>query len=74
MCREWRRGSCRFTGPSSRRHQELIREVVLQLKEGRISARPFRAKFGVDIFEEFAMPLTKSTAAGYLSIEGDDIR
>jgi len=56
------------------KHQELIREVVLQLKEGRISARPFRAKFGVDIFEEFATPLRNQTAAGYLSIEGDEIR
>jgi oxygen-independent coproporphyrinogen-3 oxidase len=56
------------------KHQELIREVVLQLKEGRISARPFRAKFGVDILREFATPLRNQEAAGYLSIEGDEIR
>jgi oxygen-independent coproporphyrinogen III oxidase len=55
------------------KHQELIREVVLQLKEGRVSARPFRAKFGVDIFQEFAAPLRNQEAAGYLSVEGDEI-
>src|SRR5262245_54664913 len=38
-------------------HQLLIREMVLQLKEGRISAAPFRAKFGVDILEEFGEAL-----------------
>jgi oxygen-independent coproporphyrinogen-3 oxidase len=56
------------------KHQELVREVVLQLKEGRISARPFRAKFGVDILKEFAAPLRNQEAAGYLSVEGDEIR
>jgi oxygen-independent coproporphyrinogen-3 oxidase len=56
------------------KHQELIREVVLQLKEGRISARPYRAKFGVDILQEFATPLRNQEAAGYLAVEGDEIR
>ena len=48
--------------------------MVLQLKEGRISVRPFRAKFGVDIRQEFAEPLRNQQAAGYLSVEGDKIR
>ncbi len=56
------------------RHQELIREMCLQLKEGRISAAPFRAKFGVDILKEFAVPLRNQEAAGYLLIEEDEIR
>ena len=55
-------------------HQKLIREMCLQMKEGRISARPFRAKFGVDILQEFAAPLRNQEAAGYLTIEGDEIR
>ena len=47
-------------------HQRLIREVVLQLKEGHISAGPFRQKFGVDILDEFREPLQNQQAAGYL--------
>lgn len=54
-------------------HQVLIREFVLQLKEGRISGEPFRKKFGVDVFEEFADALAAQQAAGYLTIEGDDV-
>lgn len=56
------------------RHQKLIREMCLQLKEGRLSARPFRAKFGVNIFDEFREPLQNQEAAGYLTIEGDEVR
>jgi oxygen-independent coproporphyrinogen III oxidase len=55
-------------------HQLLIREFVLQLKEGHISAQPFRDKFGVDVLEEFRKPLSNQQAAGYLVVEGDDIR
>lgn len=54
-------------------HQRLIREVVLQLKEGHISAAPFRRKFGVDILDEFREPLRNQQAAGYLKIDGDEI-
>lgn len=54
--------------------QLLIREMVLQLKEGRISAADFRAKFGVDILTRFASPFSRQQAAGYLTIEGDEIR
>jgi oxygen-independent coproporphyrinogen-3 oxidase len=56
------------------KHQLLIRELVLQLKEGRLSARAFREKFGVDIREEFAEPLRNQQAAGYLRVEGDEIQ
>ncbi|QDT15402.1 coproporphyrinogen-III oxidase family protein [Alienimonas californiensis] len=55
------------------KHQQLIREFVLQLKEGRVHVRPFREKFGVDLREEFAEPLKNQTAAGYLNVEGDEI-
>jgi oxygen-independent coproporphyrinogen-3 oxidase len=55
-------------------HQLLIREMVLQLKEGQISALPFREKFGVDILEEFAGPFGRQQAAGYLTVDGDLVR
>ena len=55
-------------------HQVLIREMILQLKEGRVAAAPFRAKFGVNILEEFAGPLANQQAAGYLQVEEDEVR
>lgn len=54
--------------------QLLIREWVLQMKEGVVDARPFRAKFGVDPLEEFAEPLEHQERAGYLEVEGDVVR
>jgi oxygen-independent coproporphyrinogen III oxidase len=54
-------------------HQRLIREMILQMKEGHISAEPFRRKFGVNILEEFAKPLAAQQAKGYLTVKGDDI-
>lgn len=54
-------------------HQKLIREMILQMKEGHISAEPFRRKFGVNILEEFAKPLAAQQAKGYLNVSGDDI-
>ena len=54
-------------------HQKLIREFVLQMKEGRTSAAEYRRKFGVNILEEFAEPLHNQEQAGYLTVEDDDI-
>jgi oxygen-independent coproporphyrinogen-3 oxidase len=53
--------------------QLLIREWVLQMKEGRVGVRPFRAKFGVDPLSEFAEPLANQERAGYLEVEGDRV-
>jgi oxygen-independent coproporphyrinogen-3 oxidase len=55
-------------------HQLLIREVVLQLKEGRIGTAPFREKFGVDILREFSEPFRRQQEAGYLEVADDEIR
>jgi oxygen-independent coproporphyrinogen-3 oxidase len=56
------------------RHQLLIREVVLQMKEGHISGRTFQDKYGVNIFDEFADAFRNQQAAGYLKVEGDEVR
>ncbi|MBL8819645.1 MAG: coproporphyrinogen III oxidase family protein [Planctomyces sp.] len=56
------------------RHQLLIREFVLLLKEGHISAARFRDKYGVDILQEFSVPLQNQQNAGYLTVNGDEIR
>ncbi len=55
------------------KHQLLIREVILQMKEGHISAEPFRRKFGVDILEEFREAFRNQQQAGYLEVDGDDV-
>ena len=55
------------------RQQTLIREFVLQMKEGRLAAQPFRDKFGIDVLEEFKTALANQQAAGYLNVEGDEI-
>ena len=53
--------------------QRLIREMVLQMKEGHISAKTFRDKFGVEILTEFEEPFRHQQAGGYLTIDGDDV-
>ena len=52
-------------------HQRLIREWILQMKEGQVEAGPFLRKFGVDPREEFAEPLANQQQAGYLNLEED---
>ncbi len=54
--------------------ERLTRELILQLKLGRISAAPFQQKFGVSILETFAGAFDKLKADGMLEIEGDEIR
>ena len=54
-------------------HQKLIREWILQMKEGHVEAQPFRVKFGVDPLEEFAEPLANQQKAGYLIVEDDAV-
>ncbi|MCP4785064.1 MAG: coproporphyrinogen III oxidase family protein [Fuerstiella sp.] len=55
-------------------HQMLIREVVLQMKEGHISGHTFRSKFGVDIFAQFGEAFANQQAAGYLTVDGDNVQ
>ena len=59
--------------PVPTKHQELVREVVLQLKEG--GFRPDRSgRNSASTFcREFAAPLRNQEAAGYLSVEGDEV-
>lgn len=56
-----------------RPEEALIRELILQLKRGRVSVAHFREKHGVDIRERFAEPFQRHADAGYLRINGDAI-
>ncbi len=54
--------------------QRLIREFVLQLKEGVVQASEFERKFGVRILDQFARALSNQSEAGFLEIDGETIR
>jgi oxygen-independent coproporphyrinogen-3 oxidase len=53
--------------------ERLIREFVLQLKLGKVSAGYFNEKFSTDVLNRFAAPLQTLKDWGFLSIEGDAI-
>jgi len=54
-------------------HQLLVRELILQLKTGALDAGYFRAKFGVEIADDWREVWQEYAAEGYLSVEGDKI-
>ena len=51
----------------------LIREMILQLKTGRVDAGYFCSKFGVDILERFAEPFGRYAEQGRLAITKDGV-
>lgn len=53
--------------------QRLIREMVLQMKTGRIEADTFRRKFGLDILTEFADVFGRLAEQGYLTAHADRV-
>jgi len=53
--------------------ERLLREFILRLKLGRITASYYVAKYGVDPRERFAQPLAYLSAEGFLKVDGDII-
>jgi oxygen-independent coproporphyrinogen-3 oxidase len=53
--------------PVQPRHM-MIRELILQLKTGKIESEYFQKKFGVDILKEFAQPFHELAKEGYVSL------
>src|SRR5262249_39786554 len=53
----------------------LIREMILQLKTGRLDATYFRRKFGADVLAEFTEPYEHLASEGLLNLvpEGVDL-
>ncbi len=51
--------------------ERLIRELVLQLKLGRVSHRRLGAKYGVDVLSRFAEPIAHLRELGFLSLDGE---
>ena len=52
----------------------LIRQLVLQMKLGRIDRSYFLQHFGVDIDRRFAQPLGRLTERGFLERDGETLR
>ncbi|MFO0938248.1 MAG: hypothetical protein U0798_17215 [Gemmataceae bacterium] len=53
--------------------QRLIREMVLQLKKGRLDPAYFQAKFGADITKEFASGFQQLQQEGWLTLDSKGI-
>jgi len=53
--------------------QRLIREMILQLKTGRLQREYFRGKFGADILSEFADGFETLSRDGWLTVENDHV-
>ncbi len=54
--------------------ERLTRELILQLKLGELGGGFFRAKFGVDVFDEFAPAFERLAARGMLELGEDRVR
>lgn len=54
--------------------ERMIREFILQMKLGHVTASYFREKFGVDILERFAEPLGHLQEDGDLQVENGEIK
>jgi len=53
--------------------ERLVREMILQLKLGRIGEGYFADKFGVRILDEFAEPFARLEREGMLRLPGDGV-
>ena len=62
-----------YRGMKPTPHQLLVREMILQLKTGRLDAGYFRKKFGVEILEDWRDEFLSHQADEYLMISGDRI-
>ena len=51
--------------------ERIVRELILQLKLGKVSRRYFQDKFGVKIEEHWAEPFEELIRLGLLTQEGD---
>ena len=54
-------------------HQLLVREMILQLKTGRLDLRYFRDKFGVDVIDHWRDEWNQHKADGYLDFDAEKV-
>lgn len=53
--------------------ESIIREMILQIKTGRLNLTYFQDKFGVDLLQKFVAPYSKYIDAGYMRVVGDEV-
>jgi oxygen-independent coproporphyrinogen-3 oxidase len=56
------------------KHQLMIREMILQLKTGKLDGKYFLGKFGEEITKVFASQFAELAADGLAGVEGDQVR
>jgi len=54
--------------------ERMIRELILQMKLGRVQTPYFESKFGVNIQERFAAPIRTLQENGWLKLDGQTLR
>ena len=54
-------------------HQSLVREMMLQLKTGRLQTGYFQRKFGTEILKEFGSGFSQLAKEGFLTIKDEDV-
>ena len=54
--------------------ERLVREMILQLKRGRLDAAYFRAKFGVELADEFGAAYASLQDEGLLTFDREQVR
>ena len=55
------------------REERMIRELILQLKLGQARREYFQKKFGMDIFQRFAVPFGQMQSSGFMKLDGDTV-
>jgi oxygen-independent coproporphyrinogen-3 oxidase len=55
-------------------HQLLLREMVLQMKAGRLSSKYFRDKFGIEIVDEWSDVWQQYNQEGWLRVDDEGIQ
>jgi oxygen-independent coproporphyrinogen-3 oxidase len=53
--------------------ERMIRELILQMKLGRVRSRYFQDKFGVDIQRRFAAAVSKLQDRGFVEVDQDSL-
>jgi len=54
--------------------ERMIRELILQMKLGRVDRAYFQNKFGIDIQQRFSIPLAKLQDQGFLTVDPNSLR